>query len=429
MEKIIKRLISIDVFLAIILVINVLGMIFPYGFPLFFPLVFFYFYIYFIIGKLKIKKNIGVLVLGIAIIQYIWGIVLTGGVLYSNVISDLTNIMSIIMVILILGNLQTHNYQKFIYYMRSLGAFIIGLLATFSLYKYWLLINGITFKFFYVDGRYPWGTSLVVDYNMFALGLIIGLIFAISGFIKEKRYSCRLLYIFVITLILMAIIFSGSRRGWVVIALMLAIAFIYLLYKIVGKFKQLLTTRKIKVSIQGIMFCIIVIALSIVIPTNLGFIEENKESYEVQKLLYRFESLLGGQSPDAFLPRTDRWEYGISLTEQANIIQIFFGQGFDYLKQYANEFNVSSEDYPHNPVVSALLYAGVFGAFVALVLLFIPIYYLYKNYSAYGWEIALIYIFSVLFLLISSNSIFSDKVLLLTIAIIVNANIKVSQKK
>jgi hypothetical protein len=98
--------------------------------------------------------------------------------------------------------------------------------------------------------------------------------------------------------------------------------------------------------------------------------------------------------------RSSRWVYAIDLWKTKYKWQNrLFGHGFDYLEWYGEKFMNDSKkyDWPHNPLISVLLYSGVLGLAAYLWLLYKTIY-LYlryiKKYSVFFIAFLLTYFFS-----------------------------------
>ena len=101
--------------------------------------------------------------------------------------------------------------------------------------------------------------------------------------------------------------------------------------------------------------------------------------------------------------RTSRWLYAAELWRtEYKWYNKLFGYGFNYYKWFGHVFNKDSVtgDYPHNPLITILLYSGIFGLMFYLWLLY-KVLYLYIFYrKEYG-------IFFVCFLITFFFSFFS----------------------
>ena len=111
--------------------------------------------------------------------------------------------------------------------------------------------------------------------------------------------------------------------------------------------------------------------------------------------------------------RGDRWSYAIELFQNYNMTETIFGGGFGYLGKYNSKFSGDKNgyDYPHSPILSALLYSGIIGVFFYLFFLVKSLQY-YLNYRFDLFEFVVFFAIIMLFVLISGNSHFSFPVLI-----------------
>jgi hypothetical protein len=107
--------------------------------------------------------------------------------------------------------------------------------------------------------------------------------------------------------------------------------------------------------------------------------------------------------------RTERWSYAYMLwIRDYSIFDKTRGKGFEYLKQFGKEFypNECRLDYPHNPVISSLLYSGIVGCLYYICILILSIFYYWqwrKDYSI----LFVLYLVVLFFMMVSGNSHFS----------------------
>jgi hypothetical protein len=76
--------------------------------------------------------------------------------------------------------------------------------------------------------------------------------------------------------------------------------------------------------------------------------------------------------------RTRRWKYGWDIWKnQYSCFNKIFGKGFNYYAQFGQKFLTDrvGNDYPHNPVISVLLYSGIFGVLLYIYLIYISVQY------------------------------------------------------
>ena len=117
-----------------------------------------------------------------------------------------------------------------IVFMRQLLAFSI-VICMFSQVKLFFLLRGIKFDFLFNASRlYPNGSSLVIDYNFYALVNILGIISSVFLLLKEiSKLRIALLQVLIFGLII-NVMFSTSRRGIAILSLILIFLFLIVLF-------------------------------------------------------------------------------------------------------------------------------------------------------------------------------------------------------
>ena len=77
--------------------------------------------------------------------------------------------------------------------------------------------------------------------------------------------------------------------------------------------------------------------------------------------------------------RTARWYFAWVIFKDYSWYKKIFGGGFDYLEMFGEKFGEAKYDWPHNPIISAFLYSGIFGGIVFICFLIMVI----ANYLFY----------------------------------------------
>jgi len=399
----IKKL-DINIFIAFVLSFSIFGLLFPYKIPIYSPLVGVLF-IYTIIKQKKIvffTKNLIVLY----ILELIYFIsVFKTGVLYYHVEKDIINIITVNMIIIVLVNnlKDIENFQKFYFYFKKIvfiGTIIIGFIA---LYKYILLLNGYPYiDFFFSDGEYPWGMALVTDYNFFALGAIIAIIFSYALFKKTNDNTIKFSLV-IFTSILISIVFlSGSRRAFLVLTVLLCLFFIV---------KSIQNVNFLKNNIYFALTSLIsFMFIFLILQTNFTSIEGNYNKHEYEKLFERLDTLESSSSRN---PRIIRWKFALTSFQKYTFEEKLFGTDFNYLTEYGEKFsNNKVEGYPHNNILTHLLYSGIVGVIFLMVFYYQTVKY-YLKYYKYLKRWFLVFIITTMFVLTSGNTTFSLKLYLL----------------
>jgi O-antigen ligase len=108
-------------------------------------------------------------------------------------------------------------------FIKQLLAFCI-LICLFSLVKLFFLLRGVRFGFLYdLNGLYPNGTSLVIDYNFYALVNLLGIVSASFLLVKARSAVQSVLLQVLVFGMIFNVIFSTSRRGMFVLVLMILV--------------------------------------------------------------------------------------------------------------------------------------------------------------------------------------------------------------
>lgn len=143
--------------------------------------------------------------------------------------------------------------------------------------------------------------------------------------------------------------------------------------------------------------------------------------YQYEKLIDRAESITESQgSSTSFSSRAERWSFSLEIFESYNLLEVFFGSGFDYLSKMNRKFGYESsskEDYPHNILISHMLFSGVFG-FLMLLVLYLQVFKIFLSNSSYLFNLFILFLVTTLFLMTSGNSLFSSKIYLVIFVIL-----------
>lgn len=403
-----EKKLKYELLYGILLGVSTMSLIFPYGYPLVSIFIGLFFLYFLISNKISIHINAGVILLFILIFFYLFGMMITFGGISKLNLQDIISAIGIIVLITLSGNARSDSLKEITKYFFSTLTMIIPWLALFSLYKYSLLSNGVKLVFLESDGReYPLGSSLMPDYNMFALGMTIGIIgvFYITLLTKSKfiQFYC----IGSIILMSYSIYLSGSRRGIVVLGIVLIYVLVMFIKKVISnsvKNNLLLTVTSVLIAVFFMLNA----------DTNSFF--EN-QTVELEKIKYRYSTL--NNVENAFSTRQDRWDYGFELIRDFNAHNYFTGAGFEYLEQYGLKFNTDSGlDYPHNIFMSAFLYSGLIGVLCLMLIFLLPFIRYIKSKSLFPKEILFIYLLNLLFLVISGNSFLSVSIMWLILTLL-----------
>lgn len=391
-------------FIVLLHLIAFSSLIFPYGFPLFTIILICFFLFTLMKRNIFIRINVKTIVLYLGMLLFVLAIVYDNGILYQASTSDLINVISMFLLVVIIGKYSGVEFKLVVDRTLKIYAYIVSFLAAISLLKFYYYLNNIQLDYFNVPGRgYPSGSSLMMDYNMFALGMLIGVI-SLTYLLKQSNSFLIQLFVVVSNImVIVSIVFSGSRRGWILLIPIVLYLFYVLIRKIIKNKK-----RNNILMFVLMFFSILFLTYTDVLPTI--NIDNTRELERLQYRLSTLESLTG-----SYDSRTVRLDYGFELLNERNYIQLFLGNGFDYLIRYGNHFNVpGGEDYPHNQLLSAALYGGLITVVVTIIIIMIPII-VQINYRV-RIEYFFIYLLALIFLFQSGNSLYTINILWLVIA-------------
>lgn len=400
------RLFKTEFALALILALGTVGSAIPYGNRLYWAVSIIYFVFFLISGRLSIKPNLGMGLIFLCIFFYLTGLAVSffNNINISRII--LRDLMGIFIVTLLCSMFNEYDLKSMTNHFIRLAVIVAFVLAVFSIYKYYLFCNGIFLDYLYEDGSissvYPLGTSLVDDYNSYALGALCGLV---SAFYYIKSGRSKLFKIFsliVLLLLIIDIVLCGSRRGITCLVLFL-LWIAYLGHRSwVKNFKTIIFS-------YFIILTALVLGISSRIAQVFSFIPEDI----TMRYLTLIQAIYG--DIDRVGERIDIWRLSFELLGRYNFTEILFGNGFNYLVAFEQHGG-----YPHNPFLAAMFYSGIVGLLAVIgMYCYFAIDILNKRYILPGCFIW-ITVLSVLFSMISCNSIFAWSSLMLTTVFIFN---------
>lgn len=412
-----------SVCLPFIFCLSIYGDAFPYRVPLFFSIVFLAsLWFVFVRRRFVLSLDLGFLLFMGSVLFYLIAVLRTGTI-FHEIQRDLQNIAGLLLTILLMSN--TSSASEFEVFRRNtmrISALWAALLAVLGLYKYYLMGIGVKVALIWIEGRpYPWGASLVVDYNFYAFAMLVGAISSLYCFREARSGLTKTWYLTCSVVCLAATALAGSRRGWVTEAIFLAaltIAGVIVPWNFVLRLRR--DPRRAVQSLKTLaavlilsMFCLPIIGRYVWHAANQNTQEARQHN---EDLKFRFSTLAAPHQ--AFAERSTRWEYSLQMINERTPFEILFGTGFDYLPRFATRFDVrgGGEDYPHNPLISTLLYSGVLGAmwvFLYLGATFLT-YWKYKSVDMYFF---LVYFTALWFILPSFNTLFSGKLLVVSMVV------------
>jgi hypothetical protein len=226
------------------------------------------------------------------------------------------------------------------------------------------------------SGSYPWGTSLVSDYNFYALTILTSTLAGLFLCIGRGPYG-QVVFALAIAALITVGFLAGSRRFWVAAPLFLFLQGAWMVSR--AGFRHL-------VPFFGSLLLLVVAAL-------LVFLLRSDE--ELGQLLtagwnlqYRLSTLLDSSTGFGLGSRFELWYLAADRLTGA---VPWVGSGFDYMRWFSCEFgDCSGDGYPHMPILSAYLYGGILAAaavFVMYIYTFVAGIRLMSFGNVMGWLI------------------------------------------
>jgi hypothetical protein len=303
------------------------------------------------------------------------------------VLKELINV-GVILVILFLLMLYIkvpEDYERFKGEIARFFLIFAVLISILGLLKFTLLLKGIEWEFLKQGERYPWGSSLMHDYNFFSLGSLLGIGVLIFFYFRRRNgLWLGLLYHASFLLMFYNVIWSGSRRGFVSLIILVSIIVVLRIFfffrkqrashpNLIHNFNLLILTIGFSILMATYFFKYYPYEKKEQLIEKLQFDEEITKN-EIAKITYRHlnimniprglnswydelwgfnyiqveedillpankqpfsyeaEDLISKEKAKVYHSRTDRWKYARNLFwEKYSASEKMFGKGFDYL--------------------------------------------------------------------------------------------------
>ncbi len=275
--------------------------------------------------------------------------------------------------------------------------------AAAGVLKLFFQTRGIMFSALEWQGMYPRGTSLRIDYNVFALGLVVALVSAIAVRASSLRTRWQsTLSAIVIPLLFFAVPFTSSRRG----VLFLALSVPLILVSVPSGRERRRALRIPLASLAGVGALVSVLLLN----GNAPAVQRVTEVLDLARAAERVLAVsAAGQLFETRAPLVaDAWHQG---TREAGAVETIIGRGDGYLREMGRVFNREVDyEYPHNLLLSALLHGGVLFGIAIFVGVGVAGLGAWQFRYVDRWVLSAL-VFAVLFALTSASSAYSFDVL------------------
>jgi hypothetical protein len=398
-------------------------------------------------GLLFVKGEItesvaSLLPVGACILFYVLAFLISGGVTFAYLYGDLVHIMFAIGLVLTVGRLQPENIQSV---LRALAYVLVPVtlgITLISFIKFYMLLNGEYLDIVLAEGReyggdyYPWGTSLVRDYNIYSMSLIMGLCVA-ANVVTSSAYSSRFRSIAAITVVLASatVILAGSRRGYAVLMVLALVTVARLAGGAALAFSINLEQKRkgFRAAAALIVLCALIAIAFAFGPELLTrasiFVEDEGVSEVFETVFNRFWLLLSVEGSDT-ISRSQIWSYALTeIARDYSLSQMLFGNGFAYLFQLRDLDPSFEVLHAHNPIVGAFMYSGLTGATAVLVLLYLATRNAIRVARAGQSQPLLLLCVLFAFIMVSGNSIFSVRPAMAILIFMLEMQLPQLQKK
>jgi len=309
---------------------------------------------------------------------------------------ELLTACALVLISVCISRLISRGFLDYLLVWCIKGSFLVGLIG--SIVGLRRIVSGIGDSSLFLDEGGA-TSSLVADYNMSSLVILVGLISGLSLFHQSKHRLMRIGYIPCLIIITFAPLLSGSRRYIIFLGFSVVLTIFYLLYYLAKNWRTLSLKLKGAVSIVFICLSIVMVVLGLAVAGNFESMLSANPNHPVTSIVRRYETL--GQFKETVKDsRGILLGRGIEIFESNDFDKQLLGDGFDYLDKMSE---TGDDEYPHNPVVSALLYSGLVGAIVLCVYIFMPLFRIREIIRKSFW-VGGCYLASLFFLIVSGNT-------------------------
>ena len=253
----------------------------------------------------------------------------------------------------------------------------------------------------------PFGSAFNQDKNFYALYSFLGIVSFYPSLIRKVSFQKKLLNQGLILVLIVNIILSFSLRSLFILGLIFVIL-LYIQFSVFYKKFTLRINLSSNLRLISLMLLFFFLLLLIILKKQPEYFNPLSQNYIESPVKMDQEFIMS----DKFI-NLDKWQFAIEIYKQQSFVHKLFGNGFSYLELFGQQFEEeqSTYGYPHNPILSALLYSGLIGALFVFVFLLISFYYAVIYFKRYPLFSMMLFV-SLLFVLFSGNSIFSVPIFL-----------------
>jgi hypothetical protein len=280
------------------------------------------------------------------------------------------------------------NKQDFKQLIEGVGKFFILFSLIIAMLGLWKFFYAPAFfSYTYSNGmmQFKWGSTLVSDYNFFALFLFTGLIF---GFYKildsPTKIKHKIVFLTILQVIIFSALLSGSRRLYIIMGIffvgciVLLIPFLYRkIFSNSVTYKYFLLFFLLFILNLGFFYSFLRFPYVSEKVEKILFLDSKFVNTNIQSISIRINSaasvpLIDNENATDVVPittsRKDLWALGKKTYQEYSAPQKIFGRGFTFLDVFQQE--TGKYYYPHQLFLSILLFSGIFGLIIYIAVLF-----------------------------------------------------------
>ena len=293
------------------------------------------------------------------LLTYFYGVAISIEFPEAVLLREIANGVVTMMVVFSIANSGwTATDRKKLVHAMAWGLLAVGIfIGILGAWKFWLFISAgelLGFVTAASGAEYPWGTSLVTDYNFYSLTILVSILAAM--FLSADRHAgTQVILALIIAALIVVGFLAGSRRFWVVAPVFIALQGLWMIIRSgIRPYSTLFATLSVLLVALPMAFLI--------------YADDSVERIMTSgwNLAYRLRTVLDVSQGFGMSSRFELWQFAIDRLEG---VVPWFGSGFDYTSRFACEFShCGNFGYPHMPILSAYLYGGWVAAIAAFSL-------------------------------------------------------------
>lgn len=169
--------------------------------------------------------------IAVHLVIFLIALIITNDISVDLVKESINFIIIVLIGILFISNINYISELKFFYLCAiKITIYFSGALSIIGLAKFILELKGIEIPFLFVNNIYPFGSSLIPDYNFYSLVSLFGIIALIYNNIVERFKIYGLLQYFFILTLSLSVFLSASRRANIILFVVILLVFIFIIY-------------------------------------------------------------------------------------------------------------------------------------------------------------------------------------------------------